>query len=232
MRTNQACSSGPLADEREERQPDRHREQPEQPERLADLRRPAPSARDVQRQQKARDGHHDQMDDDRRAARREARQQMRIGIAGEQRGLEEHHRHRPHRRGAAEPRQHHLGEHRLHREQQRGADENGGDEGRQQQTRAMPRRALALFRSVGSSDVLMSLSFHCSRYWPLCCWRPEDRGMAWTLPFPPHPRKPQAVPIGKHAARRHSLRQTDSMETGAERSNERAASRPPFYSLS
>ena len=40
--------------EREERQPDRDGEQPEQPERLADLRRPAPSAGDVQRQQEAR----------------------------------------------------------------------------------------------------------------------------------------------------------------------------------
>src|SRR6478735_4571929 len=52
------------------------------------------------------------------------RQIMRIGIASEQQRLEEHHRHRPHRRRAAEPRQHHLGEQRLHREQQQRTDED------------------------------------------------------------------------------------------------------------
>ncbi len=41
-------------------------------------------------------------------------QVMRIGIAAEQQRLEKHHRHRPHRRRTAEPRQHHLCEQRLH----------------------------------------------------------------------------------------------------------------------
>jgi hypothetical protein len=49
---------------------------------------------------------------------------MRVGIAAQQQRLEEHHRHRPHRRRAAEPRQHHFGEQRLHREQQQRADED------------------------------------------------------------------------------------------------------------
>jgi len=65
------------------------------------------------------------MDDDRRAARRVAREPVGVGIARQQRALEEHDRHRPYRRRAAQARQHHLGEHRLHHEQQRGADEDG-----------------------------------------------------------------------------------------------------------
>jgi len=48
-------------------------------------------------------------------------QEVGIGIAGQQQRLEEHHRHRPHRRRTAEPRQHHLGEQRLHRKQQQRA---------------------------------------------------------------------------------------------------------------
>ena len=110
--------------EREERQPDRDREQAEQPERIARGRRLAPAARDRQRQRQHRDHQQHQMDRHRNRAVAELHQKMRIGIAGEQQRLEEHHRHRPHRRRAAEPRQHHLGEQRLHREQQQRADED------------------------------------------------------------------------------------------------------------
>ncbi len=65
-----------------------------------------------------------QMHRDRNCAVADPHQKMRIGIAGEQQRLEEHHRHRPHRRRTAEPRQHHLGEQRLHREQQQRADKD------------------------------------------------------------------------------------------------------------
>jgi hypothetical protein len=54
------------------------------------------------------------------------RQRMRVGVAGKQHALEEHHRDRPHRRRAAKPRQHHLGEHRLYGEQQRRREEDRG----------------------------------------------------------------------------------------------------------
>ena len=44
----------PVGREREERQPDRDREQAEQPERLADFRRPSPAGCDRQRQRRRR----------------------------------------------------------------------------------------------------------------------------------------------------------------------------------
>ena len=125
----------PVGGEREKRQPDRHGEQAEQPQRLAGSRRSAPPARDMQRQREARDDHHRQMNDYRHAPRREARQRMRVGVAGEQRGLEEHHRDRPHGRSAPKPGQHHLGEHRLHGEQQRRAHEDRRHIGEQQVAR-------------------------------------------------------------------------------------------------
>ena len=119
--------------QREERQSDRDREQPEQPQRLALRGRPAPAASDRQRQRKGRDDHERHMDDDRQAARQMTGQEVRIGIAGEQRGLEEHHGHRPHLRRAAEARQHHLGEQRLHRKQQGGREEDRSRVGAQQE---------------------------------------------------------------------------------------------------
>ena len=121
----------PVGREREERQSDRDGEQPEQPERFTGLRRRAETGRDMQRQEEAGEDIHRDMDQQRVSPGREPRDQMRVGIARQQGGLEEHQRDRPDRRGAAELRQHHLGEHRLHREQQRGADEDGGDEGRE-----------------------------------------------------------------------------------------------------
>ncbi len=112
--------------QREERQPDRDREQAEQPERIARRRRLAPAARDRQRQRQYGDRQQQQMHRDRNHAVAELHQIMRVGIAAEQQRLKEHHRHRPHRRRAAEPRQHHLGEQRLHRKQQQRAGKDGG----------------------------------------------------------------------------------------------------------
>ncbi len=110
---------------REERQPDRHGEQPEQPDRGGRVGgRAAPPSGDRQRQKQSRRAHHHEMHDHRAAARQIAGQRVRVGVAGEQHGLEKHHRDRPHRGRAAEPRQHHLGEHRLHGEQQRRRQED------------------------------------------------------------------------------------------------------------
>ena len=53
-----------------------------------------------------------------------------VGVARQQRDLEEHHADRPHRRRAAEPGQDLLGDQRLHQEQQEGADEDGAGEQR------------------------------------------------------------------------------------------------------
>ena len=67
-------------------------------------------------------------------------QQMRVAVAGQQRGLEEEHRHRPHRRRAAEHRQHHLGEHRLDGEQQQRRQERRRRVGPQHEPRPRRRR--------------------------------------------------------------------------------------------
>jgi hypothetical protein len=113
--------------EREERQADRGGEQAEEPKGLAALRRRAPALRDRERQHEHR-RHHDRDVNGKSDLRpREPDQPVRIGVAREQRRLEEHHGDRPHRRGAAEPRQHHLGEHRLDHEQQRRAREHRRD---------------------------------------------------------------------------------------------------------
>ncbi len=89
----------------------------------------AEAGRDADRQGQRRDREHAEMDQRRAADGQRAREQVRIGVAGQQRGLEEHHRDRPHRRRAAEHRQHHLGEHRLNGEQQqRGGKQRGGEE--------------------------------------------------------------------------------------------------------
>ena len=94
------------------------REQTDEPDRDVGRRRRAKSVRNADRQRHGRRGQDAEMDQRADAERQEADQQMGIGVAGEQRRLEEHHRHRPDGRRAAEPRQHHLGEHRLHREQE------------------------------------------------------------------------------------------------------------------
>ncbi len=52
-------------------------------------------------------------------------QEMGVGVAGQQRDLEEQHGRGPHRGGSAEPRQNDLGDERLHLKQEEGAQENG-----------------------------------------------------------------------------------------------------------
>ena len=113
-----------IGGERKERQADRDGEQPQQPERVTRGRRLAPGARDRERQGRIATHQQHQMHRDRNGAVLDLHQEMRVGVTGEQQRLEKHHRHRPHRRRAAEPRQHHLGEQRLHREQQKRADED------------------------------------------------------------------------------------------------------------
>ena len=123
----------PIGGESKERQPDRGCKQAEEPERLAAGRRLAPSAGEVKRQRETRNQQHREMNEDGASSRREARQQVGIGIAGKQRRLEEHHRDRPDSGSAAQPWQHHLGEHRLDRKQQRGTHQDGREKGSQQQ---------------------------------------------------------------------------------------------------
>ena len=117
--------------EREKGQPDGYREQAEQPQRFAFHRGPSPACRDRQRQPEAGDHQQAEMDHDRAAAGRVARQQMRVAVSCQQRGLEEHHGHRPHARCATESRQHQFGEHRLHCEQQGRTQEDGRGEDHQ-----------------------------------------------------------------------------------------------------
>ncbi len=112
--------------QRKERQADRHREEAEQPEFGAGTWRLAPALRDRQRQAEGR--HHQQHHVHHHRQHPAARlgQPVRIGVAEQQHGLEEHHRHRPDGRGAAKLRQHHAGEHRLHPEQQQSAEKHSG----------------------------------------------------------------------------------------------------------
>src|SRR5207302_5369735 len=58
------------------------------------------------------------------APRAEAMGEVSVRITGEQHALEEHQAGRPHRRGAAEPRQDLLGDDRLNQEQQEGGEED------------------------------------------------------------------------------------------------------------
>ena len=118
----------------EEGQADGHREGRDQPQRGEALRwRVAEQRQDGDRHGQERQRHDREMDGE-RVGGFEAGEEMGIGIAGEQRRLEEHHRHRPDGRCAAEPRQDHLGEHRLDGEEEQGGEENGRGEDRQQES--------------------------------------------------------------------------------------------------
>src|SRR5262249_37696600 len=134
---------------------DRGGEQADQPERLRGLRRAVPAGGDRQRQRKRRGDRHRQVDRDRRATAGVTREPVGIGVAREQRGLEEHDRHRPHRRRAAKTGQHHLGEHRLQHEHQRGTESDGRRE-RCEQQGAPGRRARRRFARwlIGGPHVL------------------------------------------------------------------------------
>jgi hypothetical protein len=118
---------------RKERQPDRDGKQAEQPDGITRGRRIAPAGRDRQRQRRHRHDQQEDMDRNGNDAFFDPHQDMRVGIAGQEQRLEKHHRHRPHRGRAAEPRQHHLGEQRLHREQEQRAQEDRGGIDRQHQ---------------------------------------------------------------------------------------------------
>ena len=81
-----------------ERQSDRDREQADEPERDAGRGRRAETVRDADRQGRGGRGEDAEMDERADPERKPAHQQMGIGVTGEQRRLEEHHRHRPDRR--------------------------------------------------------------------------------------------------------------------------------------
>jgi hypothetical protein len=121
--------------QREKRKADGGREQPDEPDRLALGGRAFPPGGNGEWQRERRHDHDRDVDRHRGLGGGVADESMGIGVAGEQRGLKEDDGDRPHRRRAAELRQHHLGEHRLYCEQQRGTQEDGGDEGGEQGAR-------------------------------------------------------------------------------------------------
>jgi hypothetical protein len=78
----------------------------------------------------------------------QAAEQMGIGIAGKQHGLEEHHRHRPDRGRTAELRQHHFRKHRLDQEQQQRRQEQRRHAEDRQQARIIDRTRRLGRRSI------------------------------------------------------------------------------------
>ena len=109
----------------EEGQAHRRREEDQHVERRCALAAPEEAEVEAQRQHGERQ--REQRDVQDGLARGAEPRAARVGVrvAGEERGLEEHHAGAPHRRGAAEERQDHLAGHRLHHEQEGGADEQG-----------------------------------------------------------------------------------------------------------
>ena len=110
----------------EEGQAHREREQDEHAQHGVGLA-PGQAARvDAEGQDGERDGEQRQVQDRLPADAEPRRGGVGIGVAAEERGLEEHHARAPDGGRAAEERQDHLAHHRLHHEQERGADEQRG----------------------------------------------------------------------------------------------------------
>ena len=78
------------------------------------------------------------------ASSRSRLQQVGVGVAGQQRGLEEDHRGVPHRRRSAQHRQDQLGHHRLDQEDQRRRGEDGHGEQDRRQPVAARRASMAV----------------------------------------------------------------------------------------
>jgi hypothetical protein len=136
--------------DREKRQADGPRHQPDQPGDRRPADRRMPIGADRHRQAEAGDREQAEVARDLPARPEAAAETMGIGVAGEQRALEEHHRGVPHDRRTAEQRQRHAREHRLDREHEERAEEHGAGEPRQGR-RAVPcacadrKRPLALY---------------------------------------------------------------------------------------
>jgi hypothetical protein len=125
----------------QKRQADRPGHQPDQPR---DRRAPdgrLPIRTDRHRQAERGDGKQAEVAHDLPARSNAAAEAVSIGVAGEQRALEEHHGGVPHGGRAAEERQRHAREHRLDREHQERAEQHGAGEPRQRD-RAAPCAAL------------------------------------------------------------------------------------------
>jgi hypothetical protein len=75
-------------------------------------------------QQAERGADQDQVDDDPNPRPQDALAEVGVCVAAEEHGLEEQHARGPHRRPAAEPRQHRLADQRLDLEEQEGAEED------------------------------------------------------------------------------------------------------------
>ncbi len=106
-----------------ERQPHRERDQGEHVEDRVGLASPQPARVDRERQHREGQADRDQVHEGLAGGAQAPSQQVRVGVAGEQRALEEHHARAPHRGSAAEQRQDHLADHRLHHEEKEGAGE-------------------------------------------------------------------------------------------------------------
>ena len=89
-------------------------------------------------------------------------QQVGVEIAGQQRRLEEEHRHRPHRRRPAQHRQHHLGEHGLDGEQQERREEGRGGGSTSSPGRSWPARP-----GTAASPLRRPCRCCCCRSFPL-----------------------------------------------------------------
>jgi hypothetical protein len=137
--------------QRHERQADRCRKQADEPECNVGRRRRTVGVRDPDRHRHCGGRENAEMDHRTHPKRHETYEQMGVGVAGQQRALKEHQRHRPYRGSAAEPGQHHLGEHRLHRKQEQRGYEQGEHEDHRRETQrcSRPRRALRNCRMDG-----------------------------------------------------------------------------------
>ena len=101
----------------------------------------AQGARDVQRQEQGRSQQQGQVHPHLHPDRADPLKRVGIGVAGQQRRLEEDHRGVPHRRRSPQHRQNQLGHHRLDHEDQRGRGEDGqGEQGGRQPVALASRR--------------------------------------------------------------------------------------------
>jgi hypothetical protein len=118
---------------------DRKCKQPDKPEHHMIVRRHTEARGNAQRQRQRDQREESEMQHRGLGRLEKPGDQVRIGVSGEQEGLERHHGDRPDRRRAAKPWQHHLGKHRLNGEQQQRRDEQRRGIKRRRGAPAQPR---------------------------------------------------------------------------------------------
>lgn len=125
LQQRRGCRNG------DERQPDRHRQQGDQPRDGRAVGRWRPAARRLDRKNHESGRQQCQMEHNLRLDPHQPGGGMDVQVAGQQRRLEEYHGGVPHRRRSTQKRQHHLREHRLQREQKQRAHQRRQDVKRQ-----------------------------------------------------------------------------------------------------